>query len=685
MAMFAPMVSKAPARISESPTRKLAPQRAAVAPAKGVPWDFSRIAVSAPGQRLPAGVRTAFETRLGADFSDVRVHTDARAARSARDLGARAYTVGSDIVFGSGHYRPGTSGTTRLLAHELAHVVQQSRGGTGPAETPALERSAEAAADRVVAGRSASVMGAAAPGVAREGGGAGLAGLDATGKYAHPVTFKTMDEYAASGAVNGVQAEDGTWHAVIYRSYPPASMVPAAPVPPRPKPVHRPKPVKAPDPPVSAARLRDIAEGLQPRLIYPKPVRQLAGAVQFLGGGLEAGFGGVGGLATAETGVGLAAGGFLLLHGADQASSGWTKMWTGEDSPTYVFRLGAGTAAQFTDDKKMQAAIGSSVDLTANLAAGAVGLGMAARPMTLGPVPDVPAAGLTGTGEAAAAKSGTFLQPPPTRLPTPAVRSIFAQQAGVQATGESFAGRIAAGVGENPQLEAILAQPEIDPALKSAAQTVNKALNDPGRWKSLVTDVAYDQHHLAAGRGRFVGLDGAVQPGSAEGTWSAALREYSAGRGSGVAELGADGTVKMPDGTTAQGPATMDDTTRFVKQFVSPTARKFVDLQFPAQPGPGTTASTFDALGGPELAIHSQVTHLAQLQIAEDALREAGGMQLEPFLQAMRTHPKVWLNLFDYNPSTLQVAETGAWVAPSTRTPEWLQGVFKLQFGAGWH
>ena len=51
----------------------------------------------------------------------------------------------------------------------------------------------------------------------------------------------------------------------------------------------------------------------------------------------------------------------------------------------------------------------------------------------------------------------------------------------------------------------------------------------------------------------------------------------------------------------------------------------------------------------------------------------------------MRTHPKVWLNLFDYNPSTLQVAETGAWVAPSTRTPEWLQGVFKLQFGAGWH
>jgi hypothetical protein len=82
---------------------------------------------SGGGRSLPHPVRAGFESRLGHDLSGVRVHTDANAAESARALGARAYTTGADIVFGTGEYAPGTRQGQRLLAHELTHVVQQSR------------------------------------------------------------------------------------------------------------------------------------------------------------------------------------------------------------------------------------------------------------------------------------------------------------------------------------------------------------------------------------------------------------------------------------------------------------------------------------------------------------------------------------------------------------------------------
>jgi hypothetical protein len=64
------------------------------------------------------------ELRFGHDFSQVRVHTDAKAAASARAVHALAYAVGRDVVFGAGQYVPGTSEGRRLLAHELTHVVQ---------------------------------------------------------------------------------------------------------------------------------------------------------------------------------------------------------------------------------------------------------------------------------------------------------------------------------------------------------------------------------------------------------------------------------------------------------------------------------------------------------------------------------------------------------------------------------
>jgi hypothetical protein len=79
-----------------------------------------------PGWPLDFTTRAEMESRFGYDFSGVRVHTDARAAESARAVNALAYTVGQDLAFSHGQYEPGSQDGKRLLAHELTHVVQQS-------------------------------------------------------------------------------------------------------------------------------------------------------------------------------------------------------------------------------------------------------------------------------------------------------------------------------------------------------------------------------------------------------------------------------------------------------------------------------------------------------------------------------------------------------------------------------
>jgi hypothetical protein len=90
-----------------------------------------------PGEPLDAATRAFFEPRFGHDFGSVRVHTDARAAESAKALNALAYTVGRGIVFGPGALRPETAQGMRLLGHELAHTIQQravgQSAGTGSA------------------------------------------------------------------------------------------------------------------------------------------------------------------------------------------------------------------------------------------------------------------------------------------------------------------------------------------------------------------------------------------------------------------------------------------------------------------------------------------------------------------------------------------------------------------------
>ena len=78
------------------------------------------------GQPLDSSTRAFMEPRFGHDFGNVRVHFDARAAASARSVNALAYTVGHDIVFRDGAFAPADPSGRSLLAHELAHVVQQS-------------------------------------------------------------------------------------------------------------------------------------------------------------------------------------------------------------------------------------------------------------------------------------------------------------------------------------------------------------------------------------------------------------------------------------------------------------------------------------------------------------------------------------------------------------------------------
>ncbi|MBT2142559.1 DUF4157 domain-containing protein [Rhodanobacter sp. LX-100] len=85
-------------------------------------------ALAGAGAPLPADVRQPMEERFGHDFSTVRVHTDATARQSARDVDAQAYTVGHDVVFAAGRYAPHTREGRHLLAHELTHVVQQAQG-----------------------------------------------------------------------------------------------------------------------------------------------------------------------------------------------------------------------------------------------------------------------------------------------------------------------------------------------------------------------------------------------------------------------------------------------------------------------------------------------------------------------------------------------------------------------------
>lgn len=102
-----------------------------------VPPGVHRVLAS-PGQQLDPATSSFMGERFGADFSDVRIHTDGSAAASAKALDALAYCVGPDIVFGAGRYDPASHAGRHLIAHELAHTLQQ---GAGRAERKIRRRS----------------------------------------------------------------------------------------------------------------------------------------------------------------------------------------------------------------------------------------------------------------------------------------------------------------------------------------------------------------------------------------------------------------------------------------------------------------------------------------------------------------------------------------------------------------
>ena len=115
-------------KCSECQKKKLSLQRRAVnnqAESSEVPPIVHEV-LRSPGQPLDGNTRTFMESRFGHDFSQVRVHTDEKAAKSAQSVNALAYTVGPNVVFGKGEYTPSTTAGKRLLAHELTHTIQQS-------------------------------------------------------------------------------------------------------------------------------------------------------------------------------------------------------------------------------------------------------------------------------------------------------------------------------------------------------------------------------------------------------------------------------------------------------------------------------------------------------------------------------------------------------------------------------
>jgi hypothetical protein len=118
--------------------------------------------VSSGGEPLDRDTKAHMEASLGQDFSDVRVHRDSAADESARAVQAKAYTVGSHVVFQRDAYDPSSDDGQHVLAHELTHVVQQRSGPVDGMEAPGgikvsdpsdrFEREASDVADRVVAG-----------------------------------------------------------------------------------------------------------------------------------------------------------------------------------------------------------------------------------------------------------------------------------------------------------------------------------------------------------------------------------------------------------------------------------------------------------------------------------------------------------------------------------------------------
>ncbi len=131
---------------------------------------------SSSGQPLDRDTQALMQSRLGHDFSDVRVHADSQATESAKAVNAHAYTVGTNVVFQSDKYSPGTEPGNKILAHELTHVVQQKAGPVDGTPAPGgisvshpsdpFEQAAERNAEQAMSSNAAPMAAVAAPAAA---------------------------------------------------------------------------------------------------------------------------------------------------------------------------------------------------------------------------------------------------------------------------------------------------------------------------------------------------------------------------------------------------------------------------------------------------------------------------------------------------------------------------------------
>jgi len=122
--------------------------------------------ISSPGHSLEPSIQRAMEERMGDSFGDVRVHAGPKAAEACDDINARAFTVGNHVAFNHGEYDPASAEGQHIIAHELAHVRQQTGGAVSmlPQDgleidpDPELEAEAEEVADRVIAGGTLGIQ-----------------------------------------------------------------------------------------------------------------------------------------------------------------------------------------------------------------------------------------------------------------------------------------------------------------------------------------------------------------------------------------------------------------------------------------------------------------------------------------------------------------------------------------------
>ncbi|MDI7274901.1 MAG: DUF4157 domain-containing protein [Anaerolineae bacterium] len=153
-------------RVGNRAVQRLLAQRAAQAPTELDEETASRInRARGGGQPLDSSIGKELGAALGHDLGGVRVHTSPEADSLSRSLQARAFTTGRDVFFRSGAYEPQSSSGRQLIAHELAHVVQQSAGAVSSGERMAVnppgdlyEQEAEGVAEALAGGTAARVQ-----------------------------------------------------------------------------------------------------------------------------------------------------------------------------------------------------------------------------------------------------------------------------------------------------------------------------------------------------------------------------------------------------------------------------------------------------------------------------------------------------------------------------------------------